>query len=42
MGEVRNASLKKQFPEHAEALFEKTAKDTAERRESYKHLPKNN
>ena len=38
MGEVRYASLKKQFPEHAEALFEKTAKDAAERRESYKRL----
>ncbi|SDE52087.1 pyruvate:ferredoxin (flavodoxin) oxidoreductase [Sporomusa acidovorans] len=38
MGEVRYASLKKQFPEHAEALFEKTAKDAAERRANYKRL----
>ena len=36
MGEVRYASLKRQFPEIADALFDKTAKDAAERRESYK------
>jgi pyruvate-ferredoxin/flavodoxin oxidoreductase len=40
LGEVRYASLKQQFPDHAEALFEKTAKDAAERRESYKRLAK--
>jgi pyruvate-ferredoxin/flavodoxin oxidoreductase len=38
MGEVRYSSLKKQFPDLAEALFEKTANDAAERRESYKRL----
>ncbi|EGO63835.1 pyruvate:ferredoxin (flavodoxin) oxidoreductase [Acetonema longum] len=40
MGEVRYSSLKTQFPETAEALFTKTAKDAAERRESYKRLAK--
>ncbi|CQR72332.1 hypothetical protein SpAn4DRAFT_2792 [Sporomusa ovata] len=29
------------FPEHAEALFEKTAKDAEDRRTSYKRLAKN-
>ena len=36
LGEVRYSSLKQQFPEVADALFEKTAQDAAERRESYK------
>jgi pyruvate-ferredoxin/flavodoxin oxidoreductase len=36
MGEVRYSSLKKQFPEQADALFEKTAKDAKERLETYK------
>ena len=36
MGEVRYSSLKKQFPEEADALFEKTAKDAKERLETYK------
>ena len=36
MGEVRYSSLKQQFPEVADALFEKTAQDAAERRASYK------
>ncbi|HEY3424444.1 MAG TPA: pyruvate:ferredoxin (flavodoxin) oxidoreductase, partial [Negativicutes bacterium] len=38
MGEVRYSSLKKQFPEVAEALFEKTEKDAADRLESYRRL----
>lgn len=38
MGEVRYASLAKQFPEAAEALFEKTKKDAFERLENYKRL----
>lgn len=38
MGEVRYSSLKQQFPEQAEALFEKTAKDAAERLAGYKRL----
>lgn len=38
MGEVRYATLKKQFPEAAEALFEKTEKDAKERLENYKKL----
>ncbi len=38
LGEVRYASLLKAFPEHAEALFEKTEKDAKERYESYKRL----
>ncbi|GAA0746649.1 pyruvate:ferredoxin (flavodoxin) oxidoreductase [Clostridium oceanicum] len=38
MGEVRYATLKKQFPESAEALFEKTEKDAKERLENYKKL----
>jgi pyruvate-ferredoxin/flavodoxin oxidoreductase len=38
LGEVRYASLLKAFPEHAEALFEKTEKDAMERLESYKRL----
>lgn len=38
MGEVRYASLSKQFPEAAEALFEKTEKDAKERLAGYKEL----
>lgn len=38
LGEVRYASLLKAFPEHAEALFEKTEQDAKERYESYKRL----
>jgi pyruvate-ferredoxin/flavodoxin oxidoreductase len=38
LGEVRYASLKKQFPEQAEALFEKTKRDAMERLEKYKKL----
>jgi pyruvate-ferredoxin/flavodoxin oxidoreductase len=41
LGEVRYASLLKAFPEHAEALFEKTEKDARERLESYKRLAAN-
>jgi len=36
MGEVRYSSLKRQFPDVADALFEKTALDATERRDSYK------
>ncbi|MDR3588090.1 MAG: pyruvate:ferredoxin (flavodoxin) oxidoreductase [Negativicutes bacterium] len=38
MGEVRYSSLKKQYPDLAEALFDKTAKDAAERLANYKRL----
>ncbi|MEN6565010.1 MAG: pyruvate:ferredoxin (flavodoxin) oxidoreductase [Veillonellales bacterium] len=38
LGEVRYSSLKKQFPDMADALFEKTEQDAAERRETYKNL----
>ncbi len=38
MGEVRYSSLKKQFPEMAEALFKKTEQDAKERLENYKRL----
>ncbi len=38
MGEVRYASLAKAFPEHAEALFEKTEKDAMDRLAGYKRL----
>jgi pyruvate-ferredoxin/flavodoxin oxidoreductase len=38
MGEVRYSSLKKEFPETADALFEKAAKDARERYEIYKQL----
>ena len=41
MGEVRYSSLKMQYPDTAEALFDKTAKDAAERLESYRRLAKN-
>jgi pyruvate-ferredoxin/flavodoxin oxidoreductase len=40
MGEVRYASLKQQFPAQADRLFDKTAKDAAERLDSYKRLVK--
>jgi len=42
MGEVRYSSLKKQYPEQADALFDKTAKDAAERLTSYKRLANSN
>ena len=38
MGEVRYASLKKQYPETAEALFAKTKSDAMERLGNYKRL----
>ena len=38
MGEVRYSSLKKQFPDVAEALFDQTEKDAANRRAGYKRL----
>jgi len=38
MGEVRYSSLKKQFPDTAEALFKKTEQDAKERLENYKRL----
>ena len=38
MGEVRYSSLKKQYPEQAEALFDKTEQDAKERLENYKRL----
>lgn len=38
MGEVRFASLLKQFPDAAEALFEKTEKDAMDRLATYKKL----
>ena len=38
MGEVRYSSLKKLFPETAEALFEKTEADAKERLNNYKKL----
>lgn len=38
MGEVRYASLKTQFPDTADAFFDKTAKDALERLEGYKKL----
>ena len=38
MGEVRYASLKKQYPETAEALFAKTKADAMERLANYKRL----
>jgi len=41
MGEVRYSSLRQQFPEQAEELFEKTAQDAKERLENYKRLAKN-
>jgi len=41
MGQVRYASLKGEFPEQAEALFEKVEKDSADRLASYKRLAAN-
>ena len=38
MGEVRYSSLKKQFPEVAESLFEQAEKDAADRLEGYRRL----
>ncbi|SMC89926.1 pyruvate:ferredoxin (flavodoxin) oxidoreductase [Sporomusa malonica] len=38
MGEVRYSSLKKQFPDMAEALFEKTEQDAKERLANYRRL----
>ena len=38
MGEVRYSSLKKMFPDTAEALFEKTEADAKERLNNYKKL----
>ncbi len=38
MGEVRYSSLKRSFPESADALFEKTEQDAKVRREAYKKL----
>ena len=38
MGEVRYSSLKKQFPDIAWELFNKTEKDAMERLENYKKL----
>ena len=40
LGEVRYSSLKQQFPDKAEALFEKTEQDAKERLEKYKILAK--
>ncbi|NMC31274.1 MAG: pyruvate:ferredoxin (flavodoxin) oxidoreductase [Veillonellaceae bacterium] len=40
MGEVRYSSLTKQFPEQAEALFDKTEKDAKERLANYRRLVK--
>ena len=38
MGEVRYSALLKQFPDQAEALFEKTEHDAKERLATYKRL----
>ena len=38
MGEVRYSSLKNTFPDRAEELFDKAAKDAQERYETYKKL----
>ncbi|WP_455655154.1 pyruvate:ferredoxin (flavodoxin) oxidoreductase, partial [Phascolarctobacterium sp.] len=38
LGEVRYSSLLKQYPETAEALFEKTERDAKERLDNYKRL----
>ncbi|MDT8903977.1 pyruvate:ferredoxin (flavodoxin) oxidoreductase [Anaeroselena agilis] len=40
MGEVRYAALKQEFPDVADQLFAKTAKDAAERLDSYRRLAK--
>ncbi len=41
MGQVRFASLKGEFPDHAEMLFEKVEHDSADRLASYKRLAAN-
>ena len=38
MGEVRFASLQKQFPELAEELYAKTEQDALERLQNYRKL----
>ncbi|HAZ22248.1 MAG TPA: pyruvate:ferredoxin (flavodoxin) oxidoreductase [Firmicutes bacterium] len=38
MGEIRYATLKRQFPEVADQLFEKAEQDAKERRENYKNM----
>jgi pyruvate-ferredoxin/flavodoxin oxidoreductase len=38
MGEVRYSSLKKQFPEQAEALFAKTEADAKDKLATYKRM----
>ncbi|SMD12688.1 pyruvate:ferredoxin (flavodoxin) oxidoreductase [Sporomusa malonica] len=40
LGEVRYSALKQQFPDMAEALFEKTEQDAKERLENYRMLAK--
>jgi len=40
MSEVRYSSLARQFPESAQALFDKAEKDAKDRRETYKRLAK--
>ncbi len=40
MGEVRYAALKQEFPDIADELFAKTAKDAAERIDNYRRLAK--
>ena len=40
-GEVRYASLKKDFPENAEKLFALGEKQAKERYEHYKHMEEN-
>ena len=42
LGQTRYTSLKKQFPDKADALFEINEKDAAERREKYKAMADNN
>lgn len=41
LNQVRYSSLKKEFPDKAEELFQKTEKDAAERYEHYKKLAEN-
>ena len=41
LGQTRYTSLKKQFPDKADALFEINEKDAAERREKYKEMAEN-
>ena len=38
MGEIRYATLKRQFPEVADQLFEKAEQDAKERRANYKNM----